>query len=80
MARGYRSAIPPVAELACTKVNRVMLIKLCTETIKPVFEGDKIGLLWNAWVYHVNPLSRITGWERAFFSGGGGARVSVQHF
>ena len=28
--------------LACTRVNRVMLINLCAETIKPVFEGDKI--------------------------------------
>ena len=29
-------------ELACTRVIRAMLINLCTETIKPVFEGDKI--------------------------------------
>ena len=29
-------------ELACYRVNRVMLINLCTATIKPVFEGDKI--------------------------------------
>ena len=28
--------------VACTRVNRViMLINLCAETIKPVFEGDK---------------------------------------
>ena len=24
------------------RVNRVMLVSLCAETIKPVFEGDKI--------------------------------------
>ena len=28
--------------VACTRVNRVMLTNLCAETIKPVFEGDKI--------------------------------------
>ena len=29
-------------QVACTRVNRVMLITVCTESIKPVFEGDKI--------------------------------------
>ena len=29
-------------ELACTRVNRVMVTNLCAKTIKPVFEGDKI--------------------------------------
>ena len=28
-------------ELACIRVNRVMLINLCTETIKLVLEGDE---------------------------------------
>ena len=28
-------------ELACTRVNRVMLFTLCAETIKPAFEGGK---------------------------------------
>ena len=28
--------------VACTRVNRVMLVSLCAETIKPVSEGDKI--------------------------------------
>ena len=28
--------------VACTRVNRVMIINLCEETIKPVSEGDKI--------------------------------------
>ena len=28
--------------VACTRVNRVMLVNLYAETIKPVFEGDKI--------------------------------------
>ena len=27
--------------VACTRVNRVMLINLCAQTIKPVFEGHK---------------------------------------
>ena len=31
-------------ELACTKVNRVMLSNLCMEAIKPVFEGGSIYL------------------------------------
>ena len=43
---GYRSATPlgttRYSSVACTGVNRVMLINLCAETIKPVFEGDKI--------------------------------------
>ena len=29
-------------ELACTRVNRVMFINLCMESIKRVFEGDRI--------------------------------------
>ena len=32
-------------ELACTRVNSVLLINLRTETIKPVFEGDTYTLL-----------------------------------
>ena len=28
------------------RANRVMLVSLCAETIKPVFEGDKIWQLW----------------------------------
>ena len=27
--------------VVATRVNRVMLVSLCAETIKPVFEGDK---------------------------------------
>ena len=26
----------------CTRVNRLMLVSLCAETIKPVFKGDKM--------------------------------------
>ena len=28
--------------VACTRVNRVMLVSLCAETLERVFEGDKI--------------------------------------
>ena len=37
---GFRSATS--LELACTRVNRRMLINVCVETIKPVFEGNII--------------------------------------
>ena len=46
-----------------------MLVSLCTETIKPVFEGDKIYMTaavgGNASVCQVYPVSRITGEGRA---------------
>ena len=29
-------------ERACTRVNEVMLLNICTETTKPVFDGDNI--------------------------------------
>ena len=33
---GYKSATPLGTTVACTRVNRVMVINLCSETIKPV--------------------------------------------
>ena len=36
----------PCSYSAATRVNAVMLVSLCTETIKPASEGDKIGQLW----------------------------------
>ena len=51
-------------------VNRVMLVSLYAETIKPVSEGDKnlTAVEGNASVYQVNPVSRTTGEGRAEFS------------
>ena len=49
-------------------VNRVMLVSLCAETIKPVSEGDKnlTAVEGNASVYpQVYPVSRVTGEGRA---------------
>ena len=42
--QGYRSATPFATTVyqVAIRVNRVMLVSLCAETIKPVFEGDKI--------------------------------------
>ena len=42
--QGYRSAAPleTTVELVPGRVNRVVLVSLCAETIKRVFEGDKI--------------------------------------
>ena len=52
------------------RVNRVMLVSLCAETIKPVSEGTVEG---NVSVYQVNPVSRITGEGRGrSFEGRGG--------
>ena len=50
------------------------LVSLCAETIKPVFEGDKIwqqvcGRKCIRLVYQVYPVSRITGEERTKFGG-----------
>ena len=50
-----------------------MLINLCAETIKLVFEvlrgtkSDKLRVEGNASVYHVYPVSRIIGERRADF-------------
>ena len=50
-----RVAFPNLAYMSAThscnysvaiRVNRVMLVSLCAETIKPVSEGGKIGQLW----------------------------------
>ena len=58
----------------------MMLIDLCAETIKVVFEGDKIGLLW--WKECIslsrNPVvSRVVGRgrSRVFCWGGEGGRA-----
>ena len=40
--QGYRSATPLAIYSVDIRVNRVMLVSLCAETIKPVSEGDKI--------------------------------------
>ena len=47
----------------------MMLVSLCAETIKPVFEGNKIltAVEGNASLYQVNPASRIAGEGRADF-------------
>ena len=51
------------------RVNRVMLVNLCAETIKPVLLGGQnlTAVEGNASVYEVYPVSRITGEERAEF-------------
>ena len=40
----HRSAIPlgTTVSVACTRVNRAMLVSLCAEIVKAVFKGDKI--------------------------------------
>ena len=47
----------------------MILGSLCAETIKLVFDEDKIWQLWkeNASVYQMYPVSRITGEGRAEF-------------
>ena len=40
--QGYRSATPPCNYSVAIRVNRVMLVSLCAETIKHVSEGDKM--------------------------------------
>ena len=50
------------------RVNRVMLVSLCAESIKPVSEGDKnlTAVKGNASVYYqVNPGRQIAGEGRA---------------
>ena len=51
----------PLELQACTRVNRVMLINLCTETIAPV--KNLTAVEGNASVYQVYPVTRITGEE-----------------
>ena len=44
---GYRSATPLATNYCVAiRVNRVMLLSLCAETIKPVSEGDRIRQPW----------------------------------
>ena len=45
----------------------MVLINLCAETIKPVFEGDNnmAAVAGNASVYEVYPVSRVAGEGRA---------------
>ena len=52
-----------------------MLINLCSEAIKIVFEGNKIWRLWNASVYYVYPVvvSPVRRGGRVFYGGGAGA-------
>ena len=47
----------------------MMLVSLCADTIKPVFEGGQnlTAVEGNASVYQENPVSRITGEGRAEF-------------
>ena len=48
--------LPLELSIAGTTVNRVMVINLCTETIKPDFERDKMERLWKAPVYYAYPV------------------------
>ena len=42
--QGYRSATPLLCNysVACTRINRVMLVSMCAQTVKDVFEENKI--------------------------------------
>ena len=51
-----------------------MLVSLCAETIKPVFDGQNLTAVeGNASVYQVYPVSHITGEGRAELSRAWGA-------